>query len=251
MTDHPVYLVQRLAGLVQHRVQAAGQGIHRKAEHCFAVHGDGGRTVPVRPTGVQDVAAPGPQREGKGGVGQPEDGRARAVAKQDAGGAVGGVHQAGKGFAPDDQGVLPTQRGQQAPRHSSAVQKAGAGRVDVQRGPVFRQAQRRLYLTGHTGGGIRGRQGGAHAAGDVCRGKAAALQRLFCGGNGQRGGGFVRGAPVPGADAGAGGDPRVTGVHGAAELFVRDRPAGQRPAGGYQLEALHAFLISPIWRYFL
>ena len=63
---------------------------------------------------MEDVAAPGPQREGKGGVRQPEDGRARAIPKQDAGGAVGGVHQAGKGFAPNDQGILSAQRCQQA-----------------------------------------------------------------------------------------------------------------------------------------
>ena len=251
MADHPRQILEGQPGLVQHRVQALGQGIHRKAEHRLAVHGDGGRAFPARPARMEDITAACPQRQRKGGICQPENGGSGPVAEQHAGGAVGGVHQAGKRFAPDDEGILPAQSRQHSPRHGHAIEKTGTGRVDVQRGPVFGQAQRRLYLTGHTGGGIRGRQGGAHAAGDVCRGKAAALQRLFCGGNGQRGGGFVRGAPVPGADAGAGGDPRVTGVHGAAELFVRDRPAGQRPAGGYQLEALHAFLISPIWRYFL
>ncbi len=45
MADHPVHLVQRLLRLVQHGVQTAGQGIHRKAEDGFAVHRDGGRTV--------------------------------------------------------------------------------------------------------------------------------------------------------------------------------------------------------------
>ena len=73
-----------------------------------------------------------------------------------------------------------------------------------------------------------------------------ALQRLLCGGNGQCGGVFALGAVVPGADAGAGGDPLVAGIHGAAQLFVGDRAAGQSPAGGDQTQTLHAFLISPI-----
>ncbi len=43
MADHPVHIVQRQLRLVQHRVQAAGQRIHRKAEDRPAVHGDGGQ----------------------------------------------------------------------------------------------------------------------------------------------------------------------------------------------------------------
>ena len=42
-------------------------------------------------------------------------------------------------------------------------------------------------------------------------------------------------APVPGADAGAAGDPLVAGIHHAAQIFVGDRPAGDGPAGGDQL----------------
>ena len=56
----------------------------------------------------------------------------------------------------------------------------------------------------------------------------------------------LRGAVVAGLDAGAGGDPLVAGIHGAAQLFVGDRAAGQSPAGGDQTQTLHAFLISPI-----
>ena len=57
--------------------------------------------------------------------------------------------------------------------------------------------------------------------------QAAALQRLLCRRDGQRGGGFFLRTPVAGADAGAGGDPLVAGVHGAAQLFICDRAAGQ------------------------
>lgn len=64
---------------------------------------------------------------------------------------------------------------------------------------------------------------------------AAAVKGLPRGRNGQRGGRFVLGAPVPGADAGAAGDPCVTGIHHAAQLVIGDRPSGKCPAGGDQL----------------
>ena len=89
-----------------------------------------------------------------------------------------------------------------------------------------------------------GRQRGADAAPDLRRGKAAAGQSLLCGGNGQRGGRFILRAPVPGADARAAGDPFIAGVHHAAQVLVCDRPARQCPAGGDQLQTLHAFLVT-------
>ena len=36
MADHPRQILEGQPGLVQHRVQALGQGIHRKAEHRLA-----------------------------------------------------------------------------------------------------------------------------------------------------------------------------------------------------------------------
>ena len=184
---------------------------------------------------MEDITAACPQRQRKGGICQPENGGSGPVAEQHAGGAVSGVHQAGKCFAPDDKGILPAQSRQHSPRHGHAIEKTGTGRVDVQCGPIFGQAQRRLYLTGHAGGGIRGRKGRADTAGNVRRGKAAAVKGLPRGRNGQRGGRFVLGAPVPGADARASGDPLVAGVHDAAQIFVGDRAAGQCPAGCDQL----------------
>ena len=234
MADHPRQIAEGELRFVQHRVEALGQGLHCKAEDRPAIHRDGGGAVPVRPSGVEDIAAPCAQRQGEGGVSQPENGGSGPVAEEDAGGAVGGVHQAGESLAPDDKGVLPAQRFQQPPRHGHAVQKAGAGRVDVQRGPVLRQTQRCLHLTGHAGGGVRGGEGGADAAGDIRRGEAAAFQRLTGSGNGQRGGRLFRRAPVPGADAGAAFDPRIAGVNHLAQLVVGDRAAGQGPAGGGQ-----------------
>ena len=235
MADHPLKIIEGQLRFIQHSVQALGQGIHCKAEYGLAVHGDGRGTCAVRPARMENIAAARAQRQSKGSVRQLKNGSTGSIPKQYTGGAVGGVHQAGKCFAPDDEGILPAQSRQHSPRHGHAIEKTGTGRVDVQRGPVFGQAQRRLYLTGHAGGGIRGRQGGAHAAGDVCRGKAAALQRLLCGSNGKGGSGFVLAAPVPGTDAGAGGDPLVAGVHDAAQIFVGDRAAGQCPAGCDQL----------------
>ena len=73
-----------------------------------------------------------------------------------------------------------------------------------------------------------------------------ALQRLLCRRDGQRSGGFFLRTPVAGADAGAGGDPLVAGVHGAAQLFIGDRAAGQSSAGGDQLQTVHARFASPI-----
>ena len=235
MADHPRQILEGQPGLVQHRVQALGQGIHRKAEHRLAVHGDGGRAFPARPARMEDITAACSQRQRKGGICQPENGGSGPVAEQHAGGAVGGVHQAGKRFAPDDKGILPAQSRQHPPRHGHAIEKTGTGRVNVQRGPVFGQAQRRLHLTGHAGGGIRGRKGRADTAGNVRRGKAAAVKGLPRSRNGQRGGRFVLGTPVPGADAGAAGDPCVTGIHHAAQRVIGDRPSGKCPAGGDQL----------------
>ena len=208
----------------------------------------GAEPARLRAAGMDGGITPGTQRDGKrhGGVCQFKHCRTGTIAEQHTGGAVGGVHQAGERLCADDQRVLPAQRSQQAARHRRAVQKAGAGGVHVQCRAVFRQRQRRLHLTGHAWGGIRCGKGGTDAAGNVCRGKTAALQRLLCGGNGQRGGVFALGAVVPCADTGAGGDPLVAGIHSAAQLFVGDRAAGQSPAGGDQTQTLHAFLISPI-----
>ena len=201
---------------------------------------------------MDGIAAPRAQREGKrhGVGGQFKHRRTGSVAEQHAGGAVGGIHQAGKGFAAHHQCIPPAQSRQQAAGNCRPVQKAGAGRVHVQRRTVFRQPQCRLYLTGHAWRGVRCRQGGTDTAADVRRGKAAALQRLLCGGNSKGGGILAVSAPVPGADSGAGGDPLVAGVHHAAEIFVCDRAAGQCPTGGDQTQTVHAFLISPIWRNF-
>ena len=235
MADHPLKIIEGQLCFIQHSVQALGQGIHCKAEYGLAVHGDGRRTCAVRPARMENIAAARAQRQSKGSVRQLKNGSTGSIPKQYTGGAVGGVHQAGKGFAPNDEGILSTQSCQQSPRHGYAVEEAGTGRVDIQRRPVLGKAQRRLHLTGYTGGRVWGGQGGTDAAPDLRRGKATAGQSLLCGGNGQRGGRFILRAPVPGADAGAAGDPLVTGIHHAAQIFVGDRSAGDGPAGGDQL----------------
>ncbi len=246
MADHPIQIIQRQALLVQHCMQTAGQGFHRKAEHGLAVHADGSRTGAAGPACMDGLAAPGPQRDGKGSIGQLENGRTCAITKQHAGGAVFGVDEAGKGLAAHHKGILPAHGRHQAPGYGSAVDKAGAGGVDIQCRGRLGQAESPLHLTGYAGGGIRGRESGADAAGDIRRGKAAAFQCLPGCSDGQRGGGFMFRAPVPGADAGAGGDPLIAGVHGAAQFFICDRAAGQCPAGGDQLQTVHPRFASPI-----
>ena len=248
VTDHPVYLPQRQPALRQHFVQAAGQSLHCKAEYGPPVHGDGGRAGTAGPAGLDGLAAPCPQTGGKG-----ESVRNKLehccpcpISEQNAGGAVSGVQQAAQSFAADHQGVLAPKGHQQAPGSGGCIHKTGTGCVDIQGGDIFPQAKRRLHPAGHTGGGIRGRKGGADAAADIGRGQAAAFQRLFCSRNGQGGGGLLRGAPVPRPDAGAADDPFVAGIHGAAQIFIGHGTAGQCPAGGDQLQTLHASLVSPI-----
>ena len=235
MADHPVQIVQRQSCLSQNLVQALGQGIHRKAENSLAVHGNGRRTSPIRPACVDGIIAPGSQRDGERSIGQRVNGRARAISKEDTGRAVGWVHQTGKGLAPYHQCILPAQCGEQAAGHGGAVDKTGAGRVDVQCRAVFGQAQRTLYLTGHTRGRVRGREGSTDTTVNLLRGQAAAFQRLPGGCDRQGGRALPLRAPVPGADARASGDPLVAGVHDAAQIFVGDRAAGQCPAGCDQL----------------
>ena len=182
MADHPVQIVQRQSCLSQNLVQALGQGIHRKAENSLAVHGNGRRTSPIRPACVDGIIAPGSQRDGERSIGQCVNGRARAISKEDTGRAVGWVHQTGKGLAPYHQRILPAQCGEQAAGHGGAVDKTGAGRVDVQCRAVFGQAQCTLHLTGHARGRVRGREGSTDTTGDLLRGQAAAFQRLPGGG---------------------------------------------------------------------
>ena len=246
MTDHPVHLVQRQLRLLQHLVQAAGQCVHREAEDGPAVHADRGRAGAAGAACVDGLVAPCSQRDGKGCVAPFKDRCARPVAEEDAGRAVGLIHQAGQRLTAHHEGIPPAQRRQQAAGHGGAVDEARAGCIDVQCGAVLRQAEGTLHLTGHAGGRVGGRKGGADTAGDVLRPEAAALQRLLCRCDGQCGGRFFLCAPVAGADAGAGGDPLVAGVHGAAQLFICDRAAGQGPACGDQLQTVHARFASPI-----
>ena len=246
MADHPVHIVQCQLRLVQHRVQTAGQRVHRKAEDGTPVHADGGRAGAAGASCVDSFVAPCAQRDRKRCVAQFKDRRARTVAEEHTGRAVGLVHEAGQRFAAHHEGVPSAQRRHQAAGHGGAVDKARAGGVDIQRGAVFGQTQRPLHLTGHTWGGVRCRKGSADTAGHILRRKTTALQRLLCRRDGQRGGGFFLRTPVAGTDAGAGGDPLVAGVHGAAQLFIGDRAAGQSSAGGDQLQTVHARFASPI-----
>ena len=65
--------------------------------------------------------------------------------------------------------------------------------------------------------------------------QTAAGQGLTGGGDGQRGGILVFGAVIALADAGAGRDPFIAGVHLPAQILVRHHTVGQCPTGSQQL----------------
>src|SRR5699024_2987349 len=131
-----------------------------------AVHVDVAGAAGVDAGDVQHAAvAPAAHHGGQGGVVLPpsDDGRARPVPAQDAGGPVGKVGDPAQHLAPDDQTVFALAGGQQSFGGVQAVDKAGAGRVQVKADGVLGQAQLLLQDAGGRGGhGVLG-QGGHQA----------------------------------------------------------------------------------------
>ena len=203
---------------------------------------------------------PGAQIHGKiHTIGQFKNGSTRTVAKQHAGVAVGHIHQARKLFTPDHQriaaGILRP-GSQQTAGHRRSVDKPGTGGVYIQHRDILGKTQFTLNQTGGTGGSIGTRKRGADTATDLFRLQAAAFQRLTGCRDSQSGRGLPFRAEMPLPDAGARGNPFVAGIHQLAQIFVGHHTAGQRPAGGNQLQTFHKLPRSvvchrPIWRYFL
>lgn len=149
--------------------------------------------------------------------------------KQYAGCAVGRVHHAGQRFAADDQRIASAQGVQQPVGRSNSINKTGTSRIYIKSGPVLRQPQGRLHTAGNTGGSRWSRKRCRNAAGNLACCQPATRQGLAGGGNGQRGGILTFGAVIPLADAGAGRDPFIAGVHLSAQILIRHYTAGQCP----------------------
>ena len=115
------------------------------------------------------------------------------------------------------------------------INKARAGRIHIKGRPVFRQTQGSLYAAGNAWGGRWGRERCHNTAGNVVCRQTAVGQGLTGGGDGQRGGILVFGAVIALADAGAGRDPFIAGVHLPAQILVRHHTVGQCPTGSQQL----------------
>ena len=119
------------------------------------------------------------------------------------------------------------------------VDKAGAGGVQVETGGIFRQTKRPLQQTGGRGHhGIR-RDGGHDAHADVRRGDPGHVQGVPRGADAQLREGLFFTA-VAAADAGAGGDPLVIGIHQPGKIVIGDGIGGDTAACAPELDPVHA-----------
>src|SRR5699024_10839501 len=190
--------------------------LDRKAENLFAVHVNVGSSAGVDAGDHQDLPVAAAAHDGaqRGIILSPlHHGGAGTVAEQHAGAAVGEIGDPAEHFAADHQGVLAGAGGQQALGGVQAVDKAGAGGVQVKADGVLGHPQLLLQHAGGGGGhGVLG-QGRHQADADLFGADAGALQSPAGGGGAQAQVIFLSGAVVPAGNAGAGDDPLVAGVH--------------------------------------
>ena len=145
-------------------------------------------------------------------------------------------------LAPDDQRVRPAAVGpcsQQAAGDRRAVHKAGAGGIDIKHRDILRQAEFLLDQAGVAWRKVAPGDCGAQAAADFLGIKAAVFKRLARRADCHCAGIFPLGAETPLADAGAGGDPFVAGLHNLAQIVVGHNLGGQVGPGRNQLESFH------------
>lgn len=153
------------------------------------------------------------------------------VAEEHTGAPVAKVHDTAEDFRPQYQAVLPGGGGQQALGGVQSVHKAGAGGVQIKAYGILRKAQLLLEQAGGGGGKkIRG-DCGHQADADFAGGDAAPLQCLPGGGQTEGGVALAVGAVASGADAGAGGDPLVVGIHDFGQIIVGHDLFGHGGAG--------------------
>ena len=136
-----------------------------------------------------------------------------------------------------------------------AVDKAGAGRVQVKADGVLGQAQLLLQDAGGRGGhGVLG-QGGHQADADLAGLDARALQRLPGRRQAQAQMALALAAVMAALDAGAGDDPLVAGIDLFLQVEIGHFLRRQGRTGADELDATHrrSFLraLAPIMRNFL
>ena len=245
--DQPVQLVAiqavRAQGFVDHRIQR----LHRMLEDLVAGHQHAHAGVLLLGLEADRDTHRIPQQFLLAAVGVHvgaedaglriglEHHRAGAVAEQHAGAAIVPVQHPGQGLGADHQRGLRRTGADELVGDGQRVDEAGAGRVDVE-GRAAGGAQLVLQQAGR-GREDQVRRGGAeHDQVEVSGADAGRFHRAHRGVVGEVRGGLALGGDVALADAGAGDDPLVAGVHelgqvGVGQHLLRQVAAGTGDAG--------------------
>ena len=228
--------------LFQRGVHAGGDGLHGEFEHLRPLHGQDVWLSPAKARQTQEnIVPPAAQHGPDGGPALPalHHGGGRAVPKEDAGAPVRPIHHAAQSLRPHHQTEFPGGGVQQALHSVESIDKAGAGGVQVETGGILRQTQRPLQQTGGRGHhGVR-RDGGHDAHADVRRGDPGHVQGVPRGADAQLREGLFFTA-VAAADACAGGDPLVIGIHQPGKIVIGDGIGGDTAACAPELDPVHA-----------
>ncbi len=158
------------------------------------------------------------------------DDRACAVTKKHAGVAVFPVDDGGKFFSADDEHRLVHVGGDELLGNNHAVEKSGAGGLEVEGGGT-RCADGVLDAAGGGGENGVGRAGGQDDEIDVVGGDACVLDGDAGGGGGHVGGEFVVGGNAALANTGAGENPLVSGVDHLFEVGIGKDALGEVGTG--------------------
>ena len=250
MQKEVVDVIQRHARFFTDGPQVAdrvgnGEFVDLRAVHVQGARGDaaGGEGAVAR-VGVHvevgNVALTGEQRGHEAALSPIDHGRARAVAKEHAGGAVRPVDHAGHALGADHQHAIRLAGRRERVGEIEGVEEARAGCVYVQRRAV--RADLRLQEAAEGGGdGVR-QDAGCKDIVDVRGGEAGVFQRGIGGAGGELQERLV-GNDLPGADACVGADPLVRGIEELAQIIIGERVRGQGAAGP---QYPHAFsLLAP------
>ena len=164
-------------------------------------------------------------------VGQPQHGSTGAIAEQDAGVAILPVDEARQHFDPAEQDAPVLTAAQKAFRHGEAIQKAAAGRRQIERRTARRRAH--LALHEHRARGQRhiGADRRADYAVDLPGGDPGRGARALPRGRRQIRGRLTGSDDPPGADAGALADPGIRGINLFTQIFVGQLALGNGAAG--------------------
>ena len=150
----------------------------------------------------------------------------RAVGEQDAGAAVGPVHQARHGVRADHQRTIGQAPRREPVRHRQRIDEARADRLHVE-GDADRRAELSLHDGGGGGKGQVGRGGGDDDQVHLGGGASGGGQRLSGRLHGHVGGCAPRLQLAAFADAGPLPDPIVSGVDELGQILVGDYGFGE------------------------